>query len=229
MRKFFSTEYAKLKGMTFTEIRQYIWEYYKLHFLAIGIGAFIVGGLINIWFINPPKQEYLYIPWEAEAVPPESLVWLSEELSAIVPNQERYRVLVRSYVLGHDQRTNQSIVASFRARLSVGDIHAVITTRDVIQENSNIGLLRHMGEVIAIIQETNPSFYEEISERLLTITYTVSEGHDITDIMAISLKNAPLLTRLGFETDDLYLGIIANSWHFDRIARALAVIFEEGI
>jgi len=225
MRKFFSTEFAKLKEMTFTEKRQYIWEYYKLHLLFIGVGLFAVGSLINIWFINPPKRDYLYIPWQAGDVEWQALNDFSEKLSIIAHNQDRYRVTVRSYVLGHDQRRNRGLVTAFHARLTAGDIHAVIATSEVMKENAEHGLTRPMTEVMDILRETNQLIYDKLAERLLTVSFE-RDDMTITDSMAVSISGAPMLAALGLDTEDLYLAIIINSHQFERIASALAAIFE---
>ena len=227
IRKFFSTEAAKLKEMNFTDKRQYIWEYYKLHILFIGLGVIILGSLINIWFINPPQRDYLYIAWQAGPVHSGRLDEMGDKLSVIVYDQDRYRVSVRSYVLGDDPQINQAIVTRFHALLSVGDIHGIITTREGIQESADFGMIRSTAEVMDVLRESKPALYDKMTERLLTVTY--SEGEDepeITDIMAIDISGAPLLEEIGFVMDDLYLGVIINSSRFDEIARALAVMFD---
>jgi len=226
MREFFSTEIAKLREMNFTDKRQYIWEYYKLHMLFIGIFVFLGGSLINIWFINPPMREYLYIAWQADHVPAVALEDFSENLNIIVENQGRYRASVRSYVMTDNPQFNQAIVTRFHALLSVGDVHAVIATSQGMQENADFGLIRHPEELLAVIRDTNQQLYAIVSERLLTITVEFEDDiPPVTDTMAIDISGAPLLVELDLSTDDLYLGFVSNSRQVDGVARALAVIF----
>jgi len=227
IRRFFSAEMKKLKAMNFAEKRQYIWEYYKLHIFFIGFGAFIVGSFINIWFINPPKQDYLYIAWQAGFVHTQPLEELSEKLSVIVHDPERYRVSVRAYVLGEDLQLNQALATRFHALLTTGGVHAIITTSEGIQESAEFGLLKSPEVVLAIIREYDRTLYDKLTERLLTITFEIREEDTpgITDIMAINISGTPMLMDVDLGMDNLYLGVVSNSQQFDGIARALAAMF----
>jgi len=191
-----------------------------------GILIFIVGSLINVWFINPPKREYLYIAWQAPHVPHIALEELSDRIGVILDNNDRYQVSVRSYVLTDDVQMTQAIVTRFHALLSVGDIHAVISNRQGMQENAEFGLVRHPEEMMAVLRETNPPLYDIITERLLTITVELLDDDPVTDTKAIDISGAPLLVELGFTMDDLYIGFVANSQRYEQLARALAVIFD---
>jgi len=226
IRNFISTEFAKLRQMSFAEKRQYLWEYYRLHLLFTAVVVFMVGSLINVWLINPPKRDYLYIAWQANPVHIETLNEMAEKLNVIVYNPNRYHVSVRSYVLGHDPQVNQAIITRFHALLTVGDIHAMLTTYQGVQEAAGIQMIRSTEGVLDILRESNPPLYEIISERLLTVTYiTLDDEIEITDTMAICMSGAPMLESLGIDTSDLFMGVVAPR-HFNEIASALAVMFE---
>jgi len=229
IRRFFSQEWAKLKEMNFTDKRQYIWEYYKIHIFVIGFSLFMIGSLINVWFINPPQRDYLYVAWQAGMVHTDPLDAMGERLGAIVPDQDRYQVTVRSYVRTGEPQMDQALVTRLHALISVGELHATITTSQGIQEGADFGLFRSPSEVIAIIQESNPALYEILTERLLTVTYTLyfEEGATPnTGIMGINISGAPLLVDVGLGmVDNLYLAVISNSQQVEGIARALAVMF----
>jgi len=226
IRNFLKTEWSKLREMNFTDKRQYIWEYYKIHILFIVIGSIAIGSLINIWFINPPRRSHLYIAWQAGLVHTNHLDEMGERLSVIVDNPDRYHVLVNTYILGEDSQINNAMVTRFHALLSVGEVSAIIATYQGIQEGSDFGLLRPPTGVLAIIREDNPPLYEALLDRLLTITFEEEDGTYTTDIMAINISGAPLVTDVGIEMDDLYLGLIANFLYDDRIIDALAVMFD---
>ena len=232
MKNFFSQEWAKLKEMNFTDKRQYIWEYYKLHILFTVLGLFIMGSLINIWFINPPKRDYLYIAWQAGHVSFESLDDLGERLSVIVSDSDRYRVTVSSYMMPEDPQMIQAMATRFHALLTIGGLHLMLATEQGIQEGADAGLIRPPTEVLEIVRELNPAMYDELTGRVLILTYTPGEGEDaptFTDEIAINIGGAPLLLDVGLTMDDLYLGIVSNIQHFDEIARALIIMFSEDI
>ena len=229
IRKFFAVEGAKLKEMNFTDKRQYIWEYYKLHILFVVIILFLTGNIINNVFINPSKRIYLYIAWQAGFVHSEPLDALGERLSIIPEDQERYEVLVRSYEFTDDPQVDQALAARFHAMLAVGNLHATITTREGIAEFAGFGVIRPVTELLAAIRDICPILHNDMADRALHITFTPpDEESPITDAMAISLNHAPLLTQLGLSTDDLYFALMINCYRFYEAAKALRVVFYEG-
>ena len=229
IKRFFSQEWAKLKVMNFTDKRQYIWEYYKIHLIATGFALFMIGSLINIWFINPPRRDHFYVAWQAGHVFTETLDEMGRRLSVIVPDEDRYRVSVNSYVLVDEPQVDQALITRFSAMITVGDLHATIISREGIQEGAEFGILRSPAEVLTIIRELDAALYEELTGRLLTITYY--EWHDedapaITDTMGIRVGGSPMMVDLGIMTEDLYLGVIVNSQQLEATAHALMVMFD---
>jgi len=126
-----------------------------------------------------------------------------------------------------DPQMNQAVITRFHALLSVGEIHATITTSQGIQEAADFSLIRSPAEILAIVNESNATLYEILTQRLLTITYMAFEegAPDITETMAINISDAPMFVDMGFITDDLYLALISNSEQVEQVAQALAVMF----
>ena len=226
MRDFIKTEWAKLREMNFTDKRQYIWEYYKLHLFLIGCGLFLLGSLINVWFINPPKHEYVYFAWQAGFIHPERLDELGERLTVIVPDPSRYVVSVRSYVLTGEPPRDQALITRFHALMTVGDIHGMLTTREGVYEGAVFGILVSPHVVLDFLREDNPALYEEMSRRLLYLTFTPYEGEEITIAAAINLSGLPMLAAVGIDMEDLYLGVLVGSEYYHRIAAALTAMYE---
>jgi len=230
MRKWFRTEMDKLKQMNFTDKRQYIWEYYKLHLFFIGLILFFIGYLINVWFINPPKRDYVYIAWQAQAVHPEHLNTLEDRLSIILEVPERYRISVNSYVLVGEPQMDQALVTRFFAMLHVGDIHAIMASRNEMIGSAYGGIIRPIYPVLDALEELNPDLHDYIAKRVAVFTYSPEEdpAAAVTSAMGISLNDAPLLRELGFFTEDLYLCLIINSSHYYELAKVLVELFRAG-
>ena len=232
MRNFFRTEADKLKKMNFTDKRQYIWEYYKLHLLFIAVLLFFIGYMINIWFINPPKRDYLYIAWQAHMVAHDQLGALGDRLSVIVENPERYHVRVQSYALTGEPQMDQALITRFFAMMQVGELHAIITTGDEMLANAYGGLIKPIYPVMDALAEINPGLHDYISERLITLTFTPEvsardgEAETVTEVMSIDLNGVPLLDELGFWSEDLYFGLVISSDYYYQLAKALVVLFE---
>jgi hypothetical protein len=225
VKTFFRTERVKLREMNFKEKRQYIWEYYKLHIFAFVLLSFLFGSLINIWFINPPKQDYLYIAWLTPGVPDEALRNAGGALSVIVENPEREQVQIISYATTNNPQLDMALQQRFIAMLQIGSMDMFLTPRAGITELADNGLSRSVHEVMGYIVESNPAIYREISERIITITYNIDEYTQHTDDMGISLAGAPFFDYVGIDSRELYFSVVINTQNFYRIAKALEAFF----
>ena len=226
IRQFFSREKAKLKEMTFAEKRWYIWEYYKLHIILGAAGIAIVSSMIYTTFINPPKNDYLYIAWQAGLAPTEMLDNLGERLSVIVEDPERYQVSVRSYTLGDDPQMNHALITRFHAMLSIGEIHAVLTTEEEAEQFAEFGIIASLDEVLTIVRESKPDLYDAMAERLIAMTF-IPDGEEetVTDIMSIHMGGLPIFTELGLISDDIFFGVVINARQPYSIVELLGVFF----
>jgi len=228
IRKFFATEWAKLKPMNFTDKRQYIWEYYKVQIIIFVLAILAIGYIINTTIINPPKREYLYISWQGVFVLPSHLDELGEKLNVITKDPDREIVAVRSYLLTGDHQIDQALVTRFFATIHIGGLHSAMATSETVVGLAEEGIIKPVHEVLAQVKILDPDLYDYLSTRVSEITFETDSGTYITDKMAISLYEAPLLIELGIPTDDLYLTVIINSTHYYQIAKALIVVFDEG-
>ena len=223
MRKFFATEGAKLKNMNFTEKRQYIWEYYKMHMLFIGIVAVVIGLIINT-VLNPPMRTYLYVAWIDESVHPQRLEALGERLSVIAENQERYEVIVNSYVMtgapGHDR----ALSGRLNAQIRVGDVHAFMSGQAGVEVSAANGLIAPVYNLLDEIEALSPYLYAEVRDRLFFVTGTTYEGDEITAPMAISLSGIDLFAQLGIDSDGIYISIVSGAGRLYEVAKAIEVL-----
>jgi len=193
------------------------------------VALFIVGSLINTWFINPQKRSYLYIAWQAHQVAPSQLEDISDRLGVIVEDDDRYMVMVRSYTLTGDPQMDQAIFTRFSALISIGDLHVIIATYDELLGNASGQILKPLDGLVAYLEDTNPALHHEVENRLKTSTFTISNIHgetEITDAMAISLAGLPFFEEVGIESDDLYIVVVGGVYMYHEISQALAVMFQ---
>ena len=226
---FFRTEWDKLKIMSFTEKRQYIWEYYKLHMAGIAIAVFFVGGLINTLILNPPRQEYLYFAWVGPFVALQSLDGFMEELEVIVENTDRYTIRAANYgTQGQDPQVIMALQTRFVANLQFGNLDVFMMSPYDMRDFANAGFLMPVMPLMEAVRSHNAALYEVLSQRLFFLTFYPDDdevAHE--DYMAINLDGVMFLEELGINTEDLYMGVALNAHRFDRVARALEVIFDE--
>ena len=233
IRRFFKQEFAKLREMTFAEKRWYIWEYYKLQIIVLGFVMLFVGSMINR-ALNPPKQEYLYVAWLAGPAFHEDLENLARRLDIIVSEDpERYEVAVRSYFLTGDPQMDQAIITRFNALLSLGSIHVLLMSYDEVHINASFGTLGLIYDTMDALRELDRDMYDKLTDRQQAITYRLFDfiqenSPEVTETLVICLQDAPLLTELGFRTDDMYFGIVINANHPYESAKALIALFGGG-
>lgn len=227
MGAFFRTEWGKLRVMSFRDKRQYIWEYYKVHIFIFAIVGFIIGSLINVWFINPPKRDYLYIAWlDLQFVSSAQLERLGHNLDIIVTDPDRYQVLATSYAMTDNPELNMALQSRFTALLSTGSIDVFLTPQEGVQELAVHGMIRPISFVMEEVYKINPELYAYLTDRLLILTFT-SEGAEayMTEPMAISMADSPLFPYLEIDASDLYFAMVINSNKAYELAKSLEAIF----
>jgi len=208
MKNFFDTEWAKLREMTFTQKRQYIWEYYKLQFF---IFIFVVGLVIyalNVWVINPRKSEYLYIAWLGDVVWHSQLQELGEELSVIVGDPEREAVYLLSYAATGNVQMDRHTHARFMGNLQMGSIDIFLTSHQGIQELEYVGYLRNLAGVLDYIIVAPERFV------------FCEDG----EVIAVSLAGSLLIESVEIDASDLYLAMVITSQRHYEISKALEVL-----
>jgi len=226
IKQFFRTEWSKLREMSFRDKRQYIWEYYRIQMFAAGIVIFIVGSMINIWFINPPKSEYLHFAWLYPHLPAEQLDSLANSINPIVGNPEREQVVVVSYAMSDNPEWNMAMHTRFFALIQVGAIDSILVHGSEIEGLASEFFLQPVYDIIGYAAIINPELYQMIYDRKKIITFAQGEHPEATHAMAISLRDAPLFTRLHFDTSELYLTMLSNASRPYELAKALEIIFD---
>ena len=222
------TEWAKLAQMNFTDKRQYIWEYYKLHIFAIVAITFITGSLLNTMVFNPPRQEYLYFVWLGHPVTSFTLDDFAEELGVIVENPERYVVRASNYNMeGLDPQMIMGLQTRFFAQFQLGGLDLFMLSRDELYGFSSNGFVLPIMRFMDTLEDVNPALHDIMKDRIVEITFYPDESDlPVTDYMAANLRGIPFFDKLYIQTDDLYLAIVINTGRIERIIRALEVILD---
>ena len=221
------TEWAKLKQMNFTEKRQYIWEYYKIHLAVLAVVLFVLWNFLNIWVINPPKQEYLYFAWMGPFVMPHQLDNFTEALSVIVDNTDRYEIRATNFAIGaHDPQLFMAMQTRFIAALQVGSLDIFLLLNEELQYYTDAGFLLPLDGLMQEVYASNPGLYNALKERLVEVTF-YANGTGTPQYMAIDMQGVAFFEEIGVFTGNLYLAIVSNTRRFDRALRALEVIFDE--
>ena len=222
------TEWAKMQQMNFTEKRQYIWDYYKMHIIAFFIISFMTGSLLNTLVFNPPRQEYVYFVWVGHPIASFVLDEFAEELNVVVENPDRYVVRATNYSLdGLDPQMIMGLQTRFIAQLQMSALDIFMLTREELYSFSSNGFILPITLFMEELKEMSPAVHGILEERLVEITfYADYYGIEVTDYMAASLSGVPFFDKFYILTDDLYLAVVINSERFERTARVLEVMLD---
>lgn len=222
VKNFFVTEWDKLKEMTFTQKRQYIWEYYKIQIIAF---AFIA--VVFIVASRGSEQSYIYIAWMADNAPPTVLLQMEQGLGVIVADGYRERVHVSDYALSGNMQRDTMLQQRFTAMMHSRGVDMFVVTYQGVYEIAGSSLMYALDDVMASVLEISPLAYEQIFSRVLSVY--IDEGletGDVARLVAISLEGAPLFESLQLDMSGRYMAVSANTMHLPRVVDALVAIFD---
>ena len=196
----------------------YFWEYYKYHLLFT-----VLVGSIVIMLLLPSEREYLYIAWLVPGTQHTVLAQTSEKLHYIVSNPNRDVVVVTNYAHSEVVGPDMTMQQRFTAMLRIGGLDLFATPRRGVVEMAEQGMLAPMHRVMRELYHINPQVYHEVSQHLLTISYTFEGEDETTDIYAVGVGHTPFFRALNQR--DVYLATVFNTSKFYESAKALEAIF----
>ena len=222
IKAFFKEEAAKLREMNFTDKRQYIWEYYKIQILILGLIAVIAGSLIH-QRLNPPRGHYLYIAWFGPITLDNSLD-LTSGLDFIVDDIENYHVFISPYSMPGNPQMQRSLIQRFNAMMTLGDIDIIIFNE--VYRNSIGSFIVSLDPVIEYLLYLHPTGADEIIETILHwSSYSIWVEGEIIYPQAFSLSSFALFYNIDMPSDYLFLGLPFGTDNYFRIAKAVLVLF----
>jgi hypothetical protein len=221
------SELAKLKEMNFREKREYIWEYYKIPIVLIVVLLLTAGSLINTWFINPPKAEYLYIAWLGGYETDEHLTDLSKKLSeTIVNDPEKETVVTSAFMYGDDPQFNMATGERLVAQVAAGQIDVMILTEDYVRDLVSAEFLAPLDELFGEIKTVDGSLSDSLSGEVVYVDYERDDGTEANAAFGIQIGGCPLFKRLNFYEQELYFCQVINTQKLEAVTRAIIALYE---
>ena len=224
----FQLEVKKLREMSFKNKLEYIWEYYKIHIVALLIVLFIIGSLINAWFINPTPETALFISWNAGFTTDEQLTELAEviQLQIIHEGAKEVVAIDRIFMNDEDPQMSMTSITQLVAMISAGVIDIFILDSVLLENYSLSTFIQPMDDILAEVKLANPTVYERIMGEAKYAEYSLEEDNVAVRLMGIGIGNTPLLMDLGFHEQELYFAASITAGNADNIARALILFFD---
>jgi len=221
-------EIAKLREMTFKEKLEYIWEYYKIHIIVVCVLLFLIGGMLNTRFFNPPPDTALFISWNSGYATMEQFDLLQDVLEELVLEGERHEEIMISHVIINDADPAMSIASMQRlvAMIAAGEIDILILDSELLKQFTTSGFLRPMESLLAEVEVANPMVYSAIKEKITIVPYEHEDGNLIEHAMGVSIGSSPRLSQLGFFEQELYFSISVSSGRTENVIKTLIALFE---
>ena len=220
-------EIAKIKLMSFKEKREYIWVYYKIHIIIAVFILIIAGGLINSWFINPPKKDYINIAWMGAYEPYEQLDALAAAFTgALVQDDKKETAVIIPYFYSGEPSYDAAMTNRLMAMVSAREVDIFITDKESLDELTGAG---YTAPLSALAEELNKPEYaalnKALSESCIELTFTDDDKKILTDIMAVNLEGNVFLEKAGINTRGLYLSITVNTLKLPHILETLKLMY----
>lgn len=153
---------VRLKSMTFKEKIEYLWDYYKFHFIGAIAAIIFIVYIINA--IVSDKDSILNVVFVGDTINSEEMQQLDSNLDQqLVPEENRSEeeVLLQFINLSSESQTQQEMVGvqKFVAQLSANAIDVIIANQENFEMLRDQGALLSLGEVINL-DEINTDKHE---------------------------------------------------------------------
>lgn len=176
----------RLKSMTFKEKADYMWEYYKLHFIAIIAVIATIIYIINS--VTGNKEIVLNVVFVGETVNISAIEELNQELTeALIPEEQREDMEISlQYVnLGAGPQHSMAEMQKFTTLLSADAYDVIISEEETYELLSDQGAVSDLNRE-ADLEETDLQGHEVIeSETGQPIAIRTREMDKIDDIISI--------------------------------------------
>lgn len=220
IRKEAETEKQKLKNMSWQDRAWYIWEYYKIHLLALVLAAgvlYTIGNMIyrqsfstvlSIAVINDqsggqtsmePLETGLR---EALGCSSKELIEINEGLSVNFGSEDMSQYAYAS-------------LAKISALVASRSLDVVIGDRGSIDHYGTVGAYENLEDFLS------PELYSRVKESI----YYAQDGQGEMQPMAISLEGTSFSSQTGAVMEPPYLAVIAGSPHKEAALSMIGYLF----
>lgn len=212
-------ELNKLKGMTFKEKLDYIWEYYRIQIIIAVCVIALILSILNAFIFNPQKSIHTGMAFYGPFISQEILDNIELTMTTdLVSENENSKVYVTNFVMDEaDMSYSYISVQKFVAMCSAQEIDIVISPKDQFIQNANRDYFVDLSTV------------EGIGFPLDEMLYTnMEDDPDTLYPFGIPLKGSAFLKEMGLITDNLYLGIFISTPRLEESIEAVNYILSGG-
>jgi len=203
-----------LSSMSKKKKAEYIWEYYKLHIIAVFVIIFIVASFIHGQIT---KVDYVFnLTLIGNNVDDNKKTEVAKHLTNFVikNGEQKKQAIIDVIPLEGSSKANASMSSistqKFIANISVGGIDVIILDKAMFQSFATKGMFLRLDNISQL------SLASIKNEKLQAI------GDDkVKAVYAINADNIKILKDMGFDTDNMVIGIISTCKQKDKAASVL--------
>ncbi|MCL2662304.1 MAG: hypothetical protein FWE83_03135 [Oscillospiraceae bacterium] len=222
------TDLEKLRGMSFKEKLEFIWEYYKYYIIGTVIAVAIAGSILYSTVLNPSPEPVLFISWNAGFATNEQIDDLKEYLEYHIADKKENEEVVIS-VFFFDENNPETIMVGHQrmaAMIAAGVIDMFTMDDELLEIYSHNGFIQPLENILVEIDRINPDIYNRIAEHTKYVLYEVEDGFFEERIVAIAIGANPLFSKLGFFEQEMFLGVSVTTGSIENIVKAIILLFE---
>ncbi|MDF2541865.1 MAG: hypothetical protein K0S47_1583 [Herbinix sp.] len=212
------SEKQKLKEMSFREKRAYLWEYYKIHFIASVAGiAFLIYVIHTI--ITPNVDTVFYAAMINNPLPDDVLEQVEAEFSDVLQldpeTQEVY--LNSSFFFNQTGDYTMNMKQALTTYIASSEVDVIIAPESEFKSYAYYGYLVELSDAMPTDLYSN-----------LTDSFFSSEMEDTKEngVYGVYLTNTKLYQNSTTPSDPYVLGIVANSKHSENAIEYIRYLFK---
>ena len=203
-----------LSSMSKKKKAEYIWEYYKLHIIAVLVIIFIVASFIHGQIT---KVDYVFnLTLLGNNVDDNKKTEVEKQLTNFVikNGEQKKQAIIDVIPLEGSSKANASMSSistqKFIANISVGGIDVIILDKVMFQSFASKGMFSRLDNI------------SQLSLASIKNDKLQASGDDkVKAVYAINAENIKILKDIGFDTDNMVIGIISTCKQNDKAALVL--------
>lgn len=202
------------KSMPTNKKIEYIWDYYKLHIIAVIMILLMVGYFI---YENKTKVDYVFnITMLNAVIEDEGVKKISKDVTTVVVEDgDKKKEALLSYIpndILNEKKADPNYITQFMAKIQIGEIDLVIVDKSELNKLIQLSALINLNTIG--INNLNIA-----KDKLVELSQDGEKG-----IYAVDISNSKYFKNIGIDTNNRVIAGITSSKNQDKIRDVLNIL-----
>lgn len=218
LKEEWKTEKGKMKNMSFKDKLWYIWEYYKVHILAVFLFGCIIAVIGNSIYRSTFETELYCVVINNASGQGLNTDILTKEFHEYMNFTDKQEITVESSSITYGDNSTEYNYAS------MAKISALVASKGLDLMICDIENMEHYAQLSGFLdleQELPPDILELVRDRL----YYATDESGTPYACGLSLDGTDFAKETNLSMDSILLGIVGNTPHRENIFALLRYIF----